>query len=305
VRRTLEPAAAVAALVAVVGAALLGWQVGDRRSGTPAGPPSPTARIGPASMVVPPHWRPIPVSRTRLELGDGVAARAFEVAPGLPARAVVLVGPPADATLLPAALRDAGRDRPRAVTLAGNPAWRYPESRRPDGRHAEATVLPTSAGVIAVGCLAPSFAWAAAAGCAAEIERIRLEGARVLPPDDSAALRLVLPPKIAELRAARARHRQALARARTGAEQAGASRALAAVLRRTADSLSPFAPATRQRRLVAALRRTAGAYRRLATAAAGGRPRAYARARVMVVRAEQSAGAALARVWTIRGRAGR
>ena len=292
------PAAAVAALVAVVGAGLLGWHLGGRPSEPPPREPSPTARIGPASITVPPEWDPAPLSRTDVELGNGVPARAFDLEPGLSARGVVLVAPPADGTLLPAALRDLGHGtRPRAVRLAGNPAWQYSAPYRTDGRLVEVTVLPTSAGVLAVGCLAPSFAAAAASGCADGIGRLRLDGARVLPLDAGAALRVVLPSKIARLRAHRARHRRALARARTGLEQADASRALASVFGGTADALSPFAPAQRQQRLIAALRSTAAAYRRLATAAAGGRPATYAGARVEVVRAERAAEAALARVW--------
>ena len=84
---------------------VLGWHLGGRPSEPPPREPSPTARIGPASITVPPEWDPAPLSRTDVELGNGVPARAFDLEPGLSARGVVLVAPPADGTLLPAALR--------------------------------------------------------------------------------------------------------------------------------------------------------------------------------------------------------
>ncbi len=214
-------------------------------------------RVGPVTVTVPAGWR----------LAGPRDASTLTFAIGRDNRATLTLTPPAARSLLPAAL-PAGGPR-RAARLAGRPAWRY-------GR---VTVLPTSAGVLALACDT----------CAAGVTG--LSGAAALAPSPDVAFQLRLPAILGRLDRERVTSRAALQRARTHPAQAAGARTLASAHQRAADALRPLAgPA--QRPLVSALLELAAAYDRLARAdSAPG----YAAARRTVAAAERRAAPLLAR----------
>ena len=93
----------------------------------------------------------------------------------------------------------------------------------------DVTVLPTTAGVLAVGCAWPVdfMGGGLAPDCASSVESISVRGAVTLKPSRSVALASELPAVIARLDHARADGRAALSRARTPEAQAAAAHRLA------------------------------------------------------------------------------
>lgn len=275
------------ALLLVAGAlALAGWWVGDATRPAPQAPPPPVreVKIGPVGVAVSGEWSAVDGPRSLRGL-DPAVARVFAPTAGLSVRAVLSAGPAVDPTLLPRALRTRLGDpvpEPVAVRVAGARAWTYrgPSPSGDGERLIEVTVLPTTAGVLSVGCLASHASWNAARGCAGGIERLDLAGARVLAPSEDLAFRQRLGAMIDGLDQRRVDLRRTLRRSRTAPRQAAAANRLSRVHRGVAATLAPLAPETGAPvKLNAALRDTARAYRRLAIGARRGSAVRYARAR--------------------------
>ena len=239
----------------------------------------PTTRIvhaGPALLTVPAVWqRSAPV--------EGLAPERTAVlspAPGTAGSALITFGPTDPRSLLPRELRAILHDPPPApvaATLGGRPAVVYHDLRTGE-RLLDVTVLPTSAGVLAVGCSAP-------AECAGAVTAVSVPGATALIPSPAVPLAAALPTAIARLDRETIAGRNDLGAARTPAAQAGAASRLAARQRAAADALrSGFGPAAQS--VGAALDEGGRAYDALGAAARAGSPAAFAAARAKVRAAE-------------------
>jgi hypothetical protein len=122
-----------------------------------------------------------PAERARPRSG---AYGGLRSAPGLSVSAILTFAPVEDATLVPRPLTAMLSDpisQPRKTTIAGLPAWRYGDlaTTRPLGMM-NVTVVPTSAGTMALACVAPRSLWSVANDCAARVLRVTLDGARPL-----------------------------------------------------------------------------------------------------------------------------
>ena len=217
----------------------------------PRKPAPATLTAGPVSVRVPGDWQQLtpPPNVPGLALEPGLAA-----APGgRGADGIVLAGiapGAANPALLPSAFGSA--PTPRIDTLGAFPAFRY--ALYSHGQRLTLFSAPTSAGVVVVGCLAPSRnPDAFAPACANVAGSLRVQGATALgvKPD----------PKL----------QRGLDRAIPTRPTAGAY----AAARRTVASLKP-GPRERSAvaRLVRALDRTRDAYRALAAATRADRYRA-------------------------------
>ena len=115
---------------------------------------------------------------------DAPGTATFAPTAGLPVRARLIAGPPADASLVPAALRSqlpAVLPEPRRARLAGLPAWTY--GPIDDGKRVlELTVAATAAGVLAVECSASPATWSAALGCETGVRSIGSTGGKAARP---------------------------------------------------------------------------------------------------------------------------
>jgi hypothetical protein len=274
----------LAAALAAVGLAIAAGRI----AGTAAAPEQPVVaagvrRVHAASAVlsVPGRWSPVAFKTAGVADLDAASTAVLAPSPGLSARVVVTLLPADDASLLPEPLRAAVAGElppPRRARVAGREAWLYSDLVSTAQRQMEVTVVPTSAGVLAVACIAPVFAWSAAVGCAQEIEAIRMPGASFFAPARSLIVRLRLPAIVATLDRARVDGRRALRAARRPAGQARAAAALrrayavaTAAVRRLGSSDAEA--------LVAALRSTGAAYERLGAAASHAWPQRYRQAR--------------------------
>ena len=287
-RFTLPSRAVLAGIAALVIAAIAGWWLG----GTAGAPdavqaPEPVVVIGGMQLEIPGEWTP-----ARPAPGmDAAGMATFAPAAGLPMRARLVTGPPADASLIPAALRTqlpAELPPPRRARLAGLPAWTYGPMN--DGKRMfELTVVPTTAGVLAVECSASPATWNAALGCEAGISALGSAGDNALRPAPDLAFRQRAATVIRTLDGRRVAGRAALAR---GQRRAAAGR-LARAHSAAATALAPFAVPGATTDTVAALRRVAAAYDALGSAA--GRTR-FVAARTAVIRAEADLAATLKRL---------
>jgi hypothetical protein len=292
----LSRAFVAAAALLVVLAALAGWALHSLREpdAPPAAPSVRAVGLGAASVSVPGTWAPAAAGEVKLpDLGPRAAA--YAPIPGLSGHAVVALAPFDDPTLLPAAVRDlAGPGQPRRATIAGLPAWRYPEQTLPDGRAAEVTVAPTTAGSVTVVCVAKPAAWPGVQGCAAEVTDARLRDATPLVPSATLVFRRELAPVFERLNARRSELRAALRGAATRRGQARFATRLERVHVRAMTALAPTASADgAPRRVVRELRRTARGYGRLAVAARNGWPGRYRQARLAIRRSDRALAAAV------------
>jgi len=282
--------AASAALVVV--AALAGWAGHHVRADAPSTlrPAAPRSiELGPVALSAPGAWTPARVQVPGLP-DRGPRTATYAPTPGLSARAVLTLAPLGDATLLPKPLRAlAGTARPRRSTIAGLPAWKYQPLELHDGRMAQVTVAPTTAGSLTVLCVAPKLSWSGAVGCADELADGSLEGATPLAPSRSLAFRQQLVPVIAALGDRRATLRTSLRRASTPRGQARFAARLGRTYERAAARLAPRAIGSDgSKRLVTTLERTARAYRRLSLAAARRQPVRSRRSAAAIRRADRA-----------------
>ena len=285
---------AAALLVVLAGAA--GWAARSFRGSDvpPAAPTVRTVNLDAASLAVPGAWASVPVAEAKLP-ALGPHAAAFAPIPGLSGHAVVALAPFGDATLLPAAVRDlAGPGEPRKTTLAGLPAWRYREHGLADGRAAQVTVAPTTAGSITVVCVAKDAAWPGVQGCAADVTDAGLRDATPLVPSPTLAFRRELAPAMERLNARRGELRAALRGAATRRGQARFATRLRRAHLRAMTALAATASADgAPRRVQRELRRTARSYGRLAVAARNGWPGRYRQARLAIRRSDRALAAAV------------
>jgi hypothetical protein len=157
----------------------------------------------------------------------------------------------------------------------------------------DVTVVPTTAGVLAVGCTTRRDVPRSAIGCAQDIERISFGRARPLLPRPDLAFDLRLRPVVARLRHLRAHDDRALRAARTQGDQANALQDVANAYAGAAAKLAHLATPGRSIRLVSSMRAAAHAYQAAVWAAAAGNPVIYDLARAQVARAEKRVAAAV------------
>ncbi len=287
--RLAGPSRAVLAGVAALAVACVaGWWLG----GVTAAPErvdaaQPIVAVGDMKLELPAAWAPArPASGA-----DAPGTATFALAPGLPGRVTVVAGAPADASLIPAALRTQLPELlppPRRARLAGLPAWTYGPIRD-DKRVIQVTLTPTTAGVLAVSCSASPETWSAVLGCEAGVGSIASSAGAALTPAPDLAFRQRVPAAVRTLDGKRVAGRAALARGR----RVAASQSLARAHRAAATTLAPLAVPGPTDATVAALRRVGAAYDALAKAS--GRAR-YIRARAGVVRSEAALAGALKRL---------
>ncbi len=287
------------AVVLVAAAAVIGWAGRSATAPAPVAPPVPPRAVdlGAVAFSVPGGWE---AAGTRVEGVPEAGARSavFAPQPGLRARALVVLAPFDDATLVPEALRGLIDGAPRRAALAGMTAWSYRPRAIEGGRLAQVTVVPTTAGSLTVACIAPTAAWATAEGCADQIGSGSTRGgATPLVPSRTLAFRRRLAPVLERLNARRGALRTRLRAAKTRRGQARFSTRLGRAHERALVALKPRTPAAgAPRRVVTELRRTARGYRRLSLAARRGWPGRYRQARVSIRRSDRALARAVARV---------
>ena len=290
--RRRAPTLVALALACAVIAALLGWLAG--RAVTPAAHglsgESRTVRLGRVELIVPASWTPVKPARTRVPGLDPRGSLAFEIASGVAGYAVVGLAAPADRGLIPSSLLHALKKplgEPVSVALAGHRAWAYRSvATRREALAMDVAVLPTSAGVLSVACVATRPVLIATAGCERDVEHVSLAGARALEPTRALAFSLIEPSALASLGRRRDRDR-ALHAARTHEIQARALRDVGDAYDAAAARLAPLAPSHGDgARLVASLREAARAYLGAGAAAAAGAPQAYSAEGAAVLAAE-------------------
>jgi hypothetical protein len=296
-RFLLVPALAFACIVA---AALAGWGVARAlRSPNVAGS-SRTVTLGLARLKVPPTWTAIEPASAGIPGLESASTRAFRIDDGLAQRAFVTLAPPADRWLIPSSLRPALRPpfgAPIPAFLAGYPAWSYSSVATAHPNVVmDLTVLPTTAGVLAVACTSRSVV-AAPSECDQDVEQIFVSAARVLRPTADTAFRFAMSPVLARLQDHRAALEPKLNAARDAGAQALALQAFGKAYATAARGLDRFAPRVgRAPALVASLHKAARAYRAAGMAASVGAFGDYFVARAAVTAAESQVAKALGRV---------
>jgi hypothetical protein len=293
----------VLAVAGGVVAAVAGWRAGSAtRSPTPVvSGDSQAVTLGPAHLTVPHAWTPVNPARAGVSGLDLSPTLAFQVVPGLSGHALVSLAAPADGSLIPSSLRRALKatpGTPRLNVLAGHHAWSYLRvaTRRGD-TVMDITVVPTSAGVLAVACAASRPVFVAVAGCEQDVQGISLPGGRVFAPAPELAFRLRAGAALERLKRARDLGYQALRAARTRGAQAQALREVASAYAGAAGGLAPLASGNGTASgLVAAMRDAARAYRSAGAAAAANAVSRYGVGRARVRAAEARVAGALDRV---------
>lgn len=295
----LPRAFVVSALLLIAIAGPAGWATHRLRapSAPPAAPAVRAVDLGAVAVSVPASWASVPARDLELP-GLGAHAAAYAPIPGLSGHALVSLAPFDDATLLPAAARGlAGPGPPRRTKLAGLPAWRYREHGLADGRAAQVTVAPTTAGSLTVVCVAKDAAWAGVQGCAVDVVDAVLNDATPLVPSPTLVFRRELAPVLSQLNQRRRALRAKLRAATMRRGQARFAGRLGAANERALAALTPHALAGgASRRVVRELRRTARSYGRLAVAARNGWPGRYRQARKAIRRSDRALAAAVAAV---------
>ena len=235
-RFALPSRALLAGVAALALTAACGWWLGGAATAPDAAEaPQPIVVMGGMQLEIPATWTP-----ARPAPGmDAPGMATFAPTAGLPVRARLIAGKPADASLVPAALRSqlpAVLPAPRRSRLAGLPAWTY--GPIDDGKRVlELTLAPTAAGVLAVECSASPATWSAAIGCEGGIRSIGSAGDNALAPAPDLAFRQRASAVFRALDGKRVAGRAALARGR----RVAASRSLARAHREAAAALAPLA----------------------------------------------------------------
>jgi hypothetical protein len=292
---------AALALACVVAAALAGWGLGRALRSTPTDAAAASRRVtlGHARLQVPSTWTPIKVASAHIPGVDAGSTRAFRIDDGLGRRAFLTFAAPSDQRLIPSSLRRALRPpigEPAPGLLAGHRAWWYANIATAR-RHVvmSVTVLPTSAGVLAVACTSSGVA--DAGNCDQDIEQIALSQARVLRPRRETAFRLAASSVLRRLHDGRAALVRELNAARDAHAQARALLAIGNAYGIAARTLDPFASGPgRASDAVTALRETASAYETAGTAASAQASGSYFVARSAVEAAESRLATVLAQL---------
>jgi hypothetical protein len=289
--QALRPSGAMVAGATALAVAAAGgrWLGGASREDTPAPAGDTVVAIGALQLELESTW-------VRAESVPGLPVGGAVVvapAPGLSERALVVTGRAADSSLIPAALRaelPAELPEPRRATLAGLPAWTY-GPLRDEGRMLEVTVAPTTAGVVALACSAPTASWSAWLDCGNGVHTVAAGDAKTLVPTAELAFRQAAAPVLLTLDAERV-----AARARLSARRPAAATALARAHRVAAAALAPFATAGAPAGAVTAMRGAARGYDALAAAARHRDRTRFVAARAQVSASDAALDAALARL---------
>jgi hypothetical protein len=289
----------------VIGAATVGWRTGHANSTRPQPRPPSTQRLGPWRLVVPRDWSLVSARESHVPGLDPARALTYETLPGLPAHAVVVRGRATDRSLIPLVLRrvlDGLPGPPRPIRVAGYEGWAYASQlTRAGGMTLDVAVVPTTAGILGIGCTAPSELSAGTHSCAQVIERISFGRAVALRPRPDLAFLLRLGSVLERLRSRRAQAYRALLGARDHRGQAAGLHDVADAYGRASRELAPLATRGDSGRLVSALRAVGDEYQATADAAAAGDPAGYDFGRLEIGRLETRAVAAVGRVRTHRG----
>jgi hypothetical protein len=287
--RAYRPSGAlVAAAAALVLAAAGGWWLGDASREEVAAPaPNTVVAVGGLTLELESTW----VGADSVPGLPVEGAAVLAPAPGLVERALLVSGPAADASLIPAALRaelPAALPAPRRAAMAGLPAWTY-GPLHDEGQMVEVTIAPTTTGVLALACSTPATNWSASRNCANGVRAVA--GAEALAPTPDLGFRLAAGPALRALDAARVS-----GRARLSARRPAVATALARAHREAAAALAPFATAGAPADAVGALREAARGYDALATAARRRDRTRFVAARARVSRSDAELATALDRL---------
>jgi hypothetical protein len=294
--RWLAAGVAVGVAVAVLAGVWASRLVSPVRD--PKAPTNLLVDAGPAHLVLPRAWQRVAPS-TRLPGLDSERLALLSPSPGSSTMAVVTFGPADEQSLIPRALRalvHEPRSQPRATSLAGRPAWVYRALDTPrQDLMMDVTVLPTTAGMLAVACASSTHSSDAASDCASSVKSVSMRGVAALKPSPPVALALELPAILEPLDHARVGGRAALSRARSPEAQALTLHRLASQHLAVADRLR-VAFGTAAKALIAAFEESGRAYAALGTAASDGSSARFGAVRKEVRVAEAQLGGAIDRV---------
>jgi hypothetical protein len=247
-------------------------------------------------VTLPAHWLPAAATASAIRGLDPKTTAVFSLFTGLRAHGLVMFGQPDDPTLIPGALRETLAQtppKPRTGLLAGRAAWLYaglPLNVR--DALMDVTVVPTTAGVLTIACVASPSVWAAASRCASDVQEIALKGAEsVAPAQVSSQVHLLAALTVLD-RALGSPQKELLA-ARLPADQAKAAEKISVAYRAAVRSMPPLADDRDAATIVALLGRIGDDYQLLAGAASAGRRRQYDAARAAIRKSEAALAEAL------------
>jgi hypothetical protein len=285
--------------VATVIAAALGTGLGialtPDQPARPAPPPPPEPRVGlqsgVAKLPLPAGWKPLGRLSTLPGFDAATAVRAEQAELALDIRRVE------HPSLLPAGVVTAAAGdlaEPKPRSLGGRTVWRYELPPAEPGTRLVALSLPTTAGIVTIGCQAAgATADRADAECEKAIGAVRLDGASALAPARETAARIALPATFAQLNRRRRDARRSLAATRSPRYRAAAARRLARSYAGAAAQLRPLAGGDAVR-LTATLGALARKHRALAAASLRRKARRAARSGAAIERKERRLAALLA-----------
>jgi hypothetical protein len=296
----LNAATVLTAVAVALAAALAGWVGAAKLTAQPepaAAPADTPTRIGAADALVRAGWTPV-ARAPRLAGLDGAGVRAFAPPAGGAGRMLVAVRAADHPSLVPRSLigaLEAPLPTARRATVAGMRALAYPAlTVEGTAGLADLYVVPTTAGVLTVACLAPLREPLPDGSCPQALMRAEIADGRPVLPSPNAALMLRAPAAIAALDTARVRERAALRRGRTPAAQSASARSVASAFGTASAAIADVAPAGGPgAALRTRLGATRAAYERLAAAARRRDRAGWARAGAAVRRAEAALAAEL------------
>jgi hypothetical protein len=289
----------VAAVLAIALAGTLGWMLGGRLTQEPpvqAAPAERIASLGPLRFDLDGTWAPVPAKGELARMGVR-DLDVFAPVAGLPGRSWIARAPAHDRTLVPAGIRARLAQplgAPQRATVAGHAAWSYGTLALRSGGRLELTVLPSTAGMVLVGCEAANAWWNTVAGCTRSVRA--LGGATALAPAADVAFRARVGNVVRVLNRKRLWAGRALRRARKPAGQRAAALRLARANRAAATALAPVVPKRGHAAdVVRRLGASAAAYHALGYAAGRRWRSRYAAARKRAHRADATLRQALRR----------
>jgi hypothetical protein len=289
-----SPAALITAGVLIVLAAVGGWIAADKLIADPVVVPDErplTVRTGSTELLLRAGWKPDSALPKLPGIAELPGAKALAPTDGGSGRMVVATLPKGEVGELPKATVDALRvplGSSKRTTVAGVRGVGYTALalRGVTAGLADIYTVPTAAGVLAVGCVAPIDDPLPVGSCPGDIRAISAH--QVVKVDPAAALKTKLPAVMATLNVVRENARTALRTAPTSPKQAVPALGLWRAYKAAANTLAPVAPPSgAAARLPAAFRDAARAYRALALAAAHHDKRAWTRASARVTVAEK------------------
>jgi hypothetical protein len=178
-------------------------------------------------------WSPVPAKGELAALGVR-NLDVFAPVAGLPGRAWIARAPAGDRTLVPASVRarlTKPLGKPQRTSIAGHTAWSYGTVGLRSGGQLELSVLPTSAGMMLIGCEARKSWWSTVTGCTRSVRAVG--GASTVLPSGALPFRARVGRVLSELNRKRLWAGRALLHARTpGGQRAAALRIARGAARR-------------------------------------------------------------------------